>query len=54
MVNVAYGADVDVGLLPLEFATCGADGEGGRVVAPGRRGDVEDGVRGEKRRGEAG
>lgn len=44
VVDVADGADVDVGLLPLEFPTRGFDCEGAAlVVARGGRCEVENG-----------
>ena len=54
MVHVADGADVHVGLLALEFAAGGADGEGATRGGGGRRGAAEDGGGVEEGGGERG
>lgn len=58
VVDVADGADVDVGLLALELATRGLDGEGaareGVARGGGSRGEVEDGGGVKEGRGEMG
>lgn len=56
MVDVADCANVDVGLLALEFAAGGSDGEGAAMASGGGCGGskVEDGRGVEKRGGELG